>query len=231
MAAPGSKLLVEYEKWFRVATLIDFAGRNLCYKVIHVDENIPTDGAKLYQELISLKSQICRYQSQHEVLCPSSGITDERKFDLTLYTSIIEKKFPRKYDQLVADLRQSRNTEFHRGDKSLSDKEFDQLWNETTQMLVSHGFDIQLVGDLKTCDLSSTQKFNDSVMNILQGMVDNTFSKYLEASKDFKLFSNLCFFDRKILVDSKHFLFNKHLLVLLSDSRTRYGWLLFCVRP
>ena len=172
MGAPNSNLLKEYEKWFRVATLIDYAGRNLCYQIIHVNENLPTDGAKLYQELISLKSKICRYQNQHQVLCPSSGITDERKFDLTLYTSIIENKFPNKYNRLVADLRQSRSDEFHRGNKSLSNKEFDQLWNNTTQMLESHGFDIQLVGDLKTCDLSSTQKFNDCIMHILQGMVE-----------------------------------------------------------
>ena len=92
MAASNNNLLKEHEKWLRVATLIDFAGRHLCHTVLHVKEQLSTDGAKLYQELEGLKSKICRFKDQQEVLCPSSGITDESKFDLTLYTSVIEKK-------------------------------------------------------------------------------------------------------------------------------------------
>ena len=153
MAAINTNLLKEYEKWLRVATLIDFAGRNLCHTVLHVTEQLSTDGVKLNQELEGLKSKICRFKDQQGILCPPSGIIDESKFDLTLYKSIIEKKSPKRYNSLVTDLSKSRNSEFHRGNKSLSDKEFDQLWNDTTQMLESHGFDLQLVGKLKTCDL------------------------------------------------------------------------------
>ena len=181
MAAANNNLLKEHEKWLRVATLIDFAGRHLCHTVLHVKEQLSTDGAKLYQELEGLKSKICRFKDQQEVLCPSSGITDESKFDLTLYTSIIEKKFPNKYNSLLTDLRKSRNSEFHRGNKFLSDREFNQLWNNTAQMLESHGFDLQLIGDLKTCDLSTDQQFKDIAMHIFfQGMAD--FFKYLEVS-------------------------------------------------
>ena len=167
MTAANSNLFKDYEKWLRVATLIDFAGRNLCHTVLHTKEHLPTDGAKLYKELEVFKSKICRYKDQQEILCPSNGITDERLFDLTLYTSIIDKKFPKKYDSLITDLRNCRNTEFHRGNKELSDSQFNQLWNDTTQMLQKHGFDIQLVHDLKTCDLSLDSQFKDIVMHIL----------------------------------------------------------------
>ena len=73
---------------------------------------------------------------------------------------------------MLTDLRNSRNTEFHRGNKNLSDLEFNQLWNDTTQMLQKHGFDLQLIGDLRTCDLSLENQFKDISMHILnKGMV------------------------------------------------------------
>ena len=93
MAASNNNLFKEHEKWLRIATLIDFAGRNLCHTVLHTKEHLPTDGAKLCKELEGLKSKICRFKEQKEILCPPNGITDESKFDLTLYTSIIAKIF------------------------------------------------------------------------------------------------------------------------------------------
>ena len=44
-------------------------------------------------------------------------------------------------------------------------------------MLEKHGFDIQLVGNLEKCDLSSDQQFKDIAMSIFfQGMLDNFFT-------------------------------------------------------
>lgn len=179
MAAANPSLFKKHEKWLRVVTLIDFAGKYLCQEVLHQREQLPIDGAKLYQELVGLKSKICRYKNQYDVLCPPNGITDETKFDLTLYTSIIQEKFPNKYYSLVKDLRDARNREFHRGSKSLSDTEFDQLWKGTTEILQRHGFNLQLLGNLKTCDLSIDQQFKDITMRIfLQGRVEIFFQAF-----------------------------------------------------
>ena len=174
MAAAKDNLCQEYEKWFRLTTLIDFAGRHLCYDVLFKQEKLPTDGALLYTELESLKSKICRFQDQREIVFPSNRITDHNKFDLTLFTSIIENKFVNKYKTLVDDLRGVRNKEFHRGNKTLSDTEFDKLWNDITDMLENHGFDMKLVGDLNTSDPFSHPKFKDiAIMNFL-GSIDGT---------------------------------------------------------
>ena len=181
MAVANNNLFQDYEKWLRLATLIDFAGRHLCHTVLHAKEHLPTDGAELYKELEGFKSKICRYKDQQEILCPSNGITDENKFDVTLYTNIIEKKFPKRYDSLVTDLRNARNTECHRGNKKISDSEFNQLWNDTTQMLQKHGFDIQLVGSLRTCDLSSDNQFKDIAMhNFSKGIEKDLFKRQKE---------------------------------------------------
>ena len=67
-----------------------------------------------------------------------------------------------------------RNKEFHRGNKKLSDTEFDNLWNETTNMLENHGFDMKLVDDLKTSNPFSHRKFKDvAILNFL-GSIDGT---------------------------------------------------------
>ena len=174
MAAATDNLRQEYEKWFRLTTLIDFAGRHLCHDVLFKRENLPIDGALLYTELEGLKSKICRYPDQIKIVFPSSGITDHNKFDLTLLTSIIQSKFGDKYKTLVGDLRGARNKEFHRGNKILSDTEFDNLWTETTVMLENHGFDMKLVNDLKTSDPFSNQQFRDVAMLNFLGNIDGT---------------------------------------------------------
>ena len=109
---------------------------------------MPTDGALLYTELKSVKSKI-RFKDQIEVVFPSRGITDYKKFDLTLLASIIQSQFGDKYETLVGDLRNARNKEFHRGNKTMSDIEFENLWNETTNLLENRGFDMKLVSNLK----------------------------------------------------------------------------------
>ena len=174
MAAAKDNLCQEYEKWFRLTTLIDFAGRHLCHDVLFKREKLPIDGALLRTELEGLKSKICRYPDQIEIVFPSSGIADHNKFDLTLLTSIIQSKFKDKYETLVDDLRRARNKEFHRGNKTLSDTEFDDLWNETTVMLEKHGFDMKLVNDLKTSDPFSNQQFKDVSISIFLGSIDGT---------------------------------------------------------
>ena len=151
----------EYENWLRLMTLVDFAGRCLCRDVLFKLEKLPEDEVELFKVLEPLKSRICRYQDQQEVLCPSARKTDHSKFDLTLFTSIITVKYGNKYKSLVDDLRNARNEEFHKGDKSLSGSDFNQLWNDTSQMLVNHGFDPKLIKEVKDSDLFSHQKFRD----------------------------------------------------------------------
>lgn len=172
MAAAKSTFSQEYEKWVRVITLIDFAGRRLCRDVLFNQEKLPTDGALLYEELKGLKSAICRFQDQADILCPTNGITDHTKFDVTLLTSIIDQKFGDRYKSLVSDLRNARNRECHRGDKKLSVTEFEQLWNDTTDMLKKYGFDLSLVNDLKWCDIFSQYQLQDIAISI-QGNIDN----------------------------------------------------------
>ena len=160
MTTGKDRLSQEYKNWLRVTILIDFAGRRLCHDVLFNKEKLPSDGAKLCDKLKPFKQKICQFKNQNEIICPPSGITDYNKFDLTLFTSIIQAMFKSKYDSLVHDLRDARNREFHRGNKELSDIEFNDVWIKTTNMLKKHKFDLTLVDDLKTCNPFSHQLFN-----------------------------------------------------------------------
>ena len=75
----------------------------------------------------------------------------------------------------MSDLINSKNSEFHRGSKNHFNKEFDQLWNDTTDMIQKHGLNLELVGDVKRCNLSTDQQFKDITMCIFfQGAVEKS---------------------------------------------------------
>ena len=156
--AAAEDISEEYENWLRLTTLVDFAGRTLCRDVLFNKENLPENEVELFKELEPLKSKICRYPDQKEILCPPTGKTDHSNFDVTLFTSIISVKYGNKYKPLVDNLRKARNDLFHKGNKSLSENDFNQLWNDTSQMLVGHGFDPKLVNAVKECDRFSLKK-------------------------------------------------------------------------
>ena len=160
----------EYANWLRIAVLVDFAGRRLCYDVLFNKEKLPKDGQLLYKELENLKRKQFN-REQREKLFPANEITDYTTFDVTLLTKIIESKYGNKYERLVKDLRNARNKESHRGSKELSNNEFNQLWDGITNMLKQHPFNLQLVGDLKNCDIFANQLYRDVAISI-QGILD-----------------------------------------------------------
>ena len=159
--ATAKDISQEYENWLRLTTLVDFAGRSLCRNVLFKLEKLPEDEVQLFKVLEPIKSKICHFQEQKEILCPSAGKTDHSKFDVTLFTSILKVKYGNKHKILVDDLRKARNQLFHKGNKSISDFRFNQLWKDISQMLVKHGFDPTLVDELEKYDRVSLQKFSD----------------------------------------------------------------------
>ena len=144
------------EKWLRLVTLNNYAGTILCKDVLHTKEGLPVDGAQLYQKLLVYKDQM-KFNDQKEILCPSNGITDESKFDVTLYTSLIDVMFKSKYNRLIKDLRNNRNHIYHMANKDISESDFEKEWNNACAMLQGHGF-AEMVKDLKNCNLFTIRK-------------------------------------------------------------------------
>ena len=143
-------------RWLRLVSLIDYAGRELCAEVLHSTEGFPRDGRQLYGKLKSYKGKI-QYKDQKEILCPSNGITDESKFDLTLYTNLLQVLFKDKYNSMMNNLRKYRNELFHMGEKCMSESDFENKWNDTCNMLRAHGF-TKSVKNLKNGNLPAEEE-------------------------------------------------------------------------
>ena len=160
------------EKWLRLVTLMDYAGTVLCKDVLHTKEGLPYDGAQLYHKLLPFKDKM-QFNDQKEILCPSNEITDESKFDITLYTGLIRAMFKQKHNSLINDLIAKRNHLYHMANKNLSEKEFEDEWNNVCSTLENHGF-TEAVQDLKIDDLLKIEKVSrtlDSIKSHIQGNI------------------------------------------------------------
>ena len=96
MAGAQDNLIQEYRNWVRLFILIDHGGRQICRDVLFKNEKLPTDGVQLYKKLQPLRSKICQFKSQRQIISSPSGFTNYNDFDLTLFTRIIEVLFGKK---------------------------------------------------------------------------------------------------------------------------------------
>ena len=159
------------EKWLRLVTLIDYAGTQLCKDILHTKEGLPYDGAQLYCQLIVYKDKM-QFKKQKEILCPPNGMTDENKFDITLYTNLIGAMFNSKYDALINDLRNKRNHLHHMAKKDMSETDFESEWNSTCAMLQGHGFN-KPVKDLKIGNLLSSKNL-EKILDFIESQTQGT---------------------------------------------------------
>ena len=160
------------ERWLRLVTLIDYAGLKLCKDVLHRKEGLPDDGAQLYCRLKDFKNKM-QFKSQKEILSPTNGIIDESKFDITLYTKLIEVMFKPKYDLLIKDLRENRNVLCHMANKDISESEFEKKWKHVCEILERHDF-TEKVENLKNSNLLAIKKLGkilDSIIHQVKGSV------------------------------------------------------------
>ena len=160
------------ERWFRLVSLIDYAGRQLCKEVLYSKESFSRDGRQLYVELEPYKEKM-QYREQKLILCPSNGITDESKFALTLYAKLLEVLFKAKYRPMFTNLRKCRDDLFHMGNKEMSELDFEIKWNDTCKMLKSHGV-TESVKDLKNGNLPAEEELRKIVADFesqIQGRV------------------------------------------------------------
>lgn len=148
----------KYENWIRVVVMIDYAGKQLCSEILHKNYDLPTDGGKLYYRLERYKNKM-QYKIHQEILCPLNKVIDEKKFDLLIYAIVIDSVSGGKYKELLDPLGDIRNKIFHMEDKAISIAEFETLWEEAGAELLKHGFDVNSLNFLKTCNLYSSEEW------------------------------------------------------------------------
>lgn len=81
--------------------------------------------------------------------------------------------FKQKHNSLINDLRAKRNHLYHMANKNLSEKEFEDEWNNVCSTLENHDF-TEAVQDLKNDDLLKIEKVSrtlDSIKSHIQGNI------------------------------------------------------------
>ena len=195
------KLAEEYRNWLRLFTFIDNAGRTMCQNILHEKENVPIDGKEFYSILQNYQKQM-HFQIHKEILCPSDQFIDDSKFDLMIYTTVIQMMYGDKYKDVVQDLRIMRNQLGHMAKKSLSTEDFEKLWSRACSVFHKHGLkddDIKFLNDIKTWEQFSAEECkgilnffchfhqDDSIFKLSETVMENIALKCLNTGDHFYL--------------------------------------------
>ena len=159
------------QKWLKLVSLIDYYGRKLCKEIIHQKEGLPYDGRELCIILKKYEDEL-QFEGQKKIICPSNGITDERKFDISLYVILIKVLFTPKYDDLAKSLRRLRNELHHTAVRDMSDQDFEKQWNNVLSIFKEYEF--TECEDLENLDLFNAVDLDARLANIkleLQGII------------------------------------------------------------
>ena len=180
MSTPEEIIANDYEYWLRVVTLIHYGGKKLCHDIFHNTEGYSTDGIQLFTSLQTNQANILKalnkriiHQDQYDLLFPANGNTNIDLFDITLWTFLFQELFGNKYKTFIKELREWRNTEFHKGNISWTKTEFNNKWNDATYFLKRHGFDIKQITDLKTCTLDKYSRYRNAYLEATLLRIDN----------------------------------------------------------
>ena len=162
----SDKTAEEYEKWLRVITLLHHAGNIACKYVFHDKGKIPDNGNRLYEHLLLNERDLkrkCR-QEQLELIYPKNKITDTSKWDITLFTCVIHIIFghDKYYKDFIDELRDYRNSFFHKGTVQMSQDEFNEDWDKISKFFVRYGVEQSDIDTMKTCNLDLNQNYSNA---------------------------------------------------------------------
>ena len=114
-----------------------------------------TDGADIYQKLEPHEGEIKKMGIfQQKILLPSSKVIDTTNLDLSLYTFIIRLLDTAKEYPLIEKLRSMRNRLYHmsEGERDMLEEQFNDCWDQISQLLTDLGYNMNLLSSLKTDD-------------------------------------------------------------------------------
>ena len=136
----------QHQNWLRIVVCLDVVGLPALKSILHVEIGAPEDGKKLYiylDQFTSAFEQEGISADQKKKLFPSCNITDEDKFDITLYSLIINTiiKFKKLKIQtnrkFIYGLRNLRNRIYHMGDKKIEQVDFETEWKRLEKGLLT----------------------------------------------------------------------------------------------
>ena len=161
-------IVSKYEKWNRLLMLIQEGGESVCKYILHTEMGVPKEGQEMHKYLQKYATDIKRsriHGYDKKIFLNEDGNIDTTKLDLRLFTFIIEildknKKYP-----LVPTLRYKRNELFHMDEvqRNMSEKEFDDRWNELSRLLKDLNCDLSSLQSLKHVNRFPNQDDRESL--------------------------------------------------------------------
>ena len=169
----------KFDKWCRLVILIEEAGQSVCKDILHKRMHVPTEGQGIYKYLQHYRTEIEKYKLQayqEKILLPDDGVIDKKQLDLPMYTYIIQILDEAKQYSSIKRLRYKRNKLFHMEEdrRDMCEEEFEEYWEQVSQMLKSLDYDMVLLNSLKSEAPFLTQEREETLKNIffdIQGTV------------------------------------------------------------
>ena len=143
--------------WCRLAILLH-EGRESIVKCIlgQLGVNIE-DGSEIYQKIkphAKYRLEKVPYYLRKCLLPPDSTVVDTTKMDFSARCHIIEVPDAQIQFPIIGKLREKRNDLFHMPDdkKNMGDQQFNDYWDEISQLLTDLGYNVSKLISLKTDD-------------------------------------------------------------------------------
>ena len=161
-----------FEKWCRLAILIQEGGESVCKDILHKRIHVPTEGQDIYNCLQHYKTEIKKLNLQpyqEKILLPDDGVIDKRKLDLPLYTYIIQILDKTKQYLSIKKLRYKRNEIFNMEEnrKDMCEEKFEEYWNQVSELLTGLNYNMNLSINLKSQDLFLNQGHGETITDIV----------------------------------------------------------------
>ena len=181
-SAMSTTINPDRHRWVRLVFFLDDYCKEELKYIFHINIQAPKNGTKdLYNFLLKygslLKSYI--YVKEYDELFPQSGITYEEDLDISLLGRVIlvilrfyhenkNNQFSQQQLKLIGKdinfiewLLEQRNWLYHKGNKHLSEAQFEKRWDKILHRLLSQCCRVDLVSInyLKSGDIFSNEKY------------------------------------------------------------------------
>ena len=173
----------KFEKWVRLVILFQKGGDSVCKRILHAELGAPKDGEELYQFLkkyeTEIKTKNMPSYEKRKLLPNNDKCVDTKKLDIPAKTRIIEiLDINGKYTD-IEKLRNNRNDLLHMGEaqRDMSDKEFNERWDDMSQLLARFSCDMASMNSIKSMDIYQNQEYDEMVNDFLLPGIVKTFLK------------------------------------------------------
>ena len=148
----------KFEKWCRLVILVQEGGESVCKEIIYTEMGVLTDGREMYKYLKKYETDIKKskmFSYQKRALLPDDENIDKKKLDVPLFTYIIQILDKTNKYSSIEKLRYKRNELFHMEEvrRNMSVQQFDNLWDEVSQLLNDLNVNKSLLNSLKSDNL------------------------------------------------------------------------------